>query len=84
VRQAIAARDDLQERSRAGLSKLFDEMLRYADSDEEVPGWSELARRMGTSRATLWDHAARLRDLVGNLVGEDQGSKKLDPSFGDS
>lgn len=72
VRAAIAVDADLQERTRAGMLALLDELLRYTDRGGEIPAWSELARLMGCPRATFWDHLKRLRDLARREAGGDE------------
>lgn len=59
---------DVQERTREGIRSLFEELCRYADSDEEIPSWAEIARRLGVRRTTLWDHLGRLQQVLEKLV----------------
>lgn len=68
MREAIEALD-LQERTRTGLRRLLEELSHHAQTDEEVPSWAELARRLGVRRTTLWDHLERLRELAERLHG---------------
>jgi hypothetical protein len=68
IREAIES-SDLQERTRAGLRHLLEELASFAETGEEVPTWAELARRLGVRRTTLWDHLERLRKLVESLRG---------------
>jgi hypothetical protein len=55
---------DVQERTREGLRRVFDELCQCAAAAEEVPSGAELARRLGIRHSTLWDHVQRLRDLA--------------------
>jgi hypothetical protein len=59
---------DVQERTREGIRCLFEELCRYADSDEDTPSWAEIARRLGARHSTLWDHLERLRQVLEKLV----------------
>lgn len=68
MREAIDALD-AQERTRTGLRRLLVELSYYAETDEEVPSWAELARRLGVRRTTLWDHLELLRELARRLLG---------------
>ncbi len=63
LRDRIAG-SDLQERTREGLRRLVYELEQQADTDEEIPSWAELARRLGARRTTVWDHLERLRALA--------------------
>jgi hypothetical protein len=63
MREAIKTLD-VQERTRTGLLRVLEELSHHAETDEEVPSWAELARRLGVRRTTLWDHLERLRDLA--------------------
>src|SRR5262249_34552883 len=66
MREAINA-TDTQERTRKGLHRLLEELAHHAETEEEVPSWAELARRLGVRRTTLWDHLVRLRELARHL-----------------
>jgi hypothetical protein len=61
---------DAQERTRTGLRHLLDELSCHAETDEEIPSWAELSRRLGVRRTTLWDHLERLRELAKRLLDE--------------
>jgi hypothetical protein len=53
-----------QERTRRGVARLFDEVVRYREVDEELPTVEELGRRLGLARSTVHEHLQKLREIV--------------------
>ena len=66
------ARQDYQKRTREGMQRLLQELRLYAESDEELPSWAELARQLGAPKATLWEHLKRLGSLVQGCQNKDE------------
>jgi hypothetical protein len=52
-----------QKRTRNGVARLLEEILRHRDVDEEVPTIDELSRRLGAPTSTIHDHWRKLRQL---------------------
>jgi hypothetical protein len=73
-----AVRDEIarlpQERTRRGVGRLFDEVVRCGAAAEEVPPLDELARLLGMKRSTLHDYHKRLREICDRLTGPPGGA----------
>jgi hypothetical protein len=63
IRAAIDA-GGYQERTRVGLHKILDDLLRYRAQGQVPPPLTEWAIRLGVRRATLWDHWNRLKIIT--------------------
>ncbi len=62
VREGIARLP--QRRTRRGVTRLFEEVLRHREVDEELPPIDELARRLGIARSTAHEHLQKLRAVL--------------------
>jgi hypothetical protein len=53
-----------QERTRRGVTRMFEEVLRYREVDEELPPVEELGRRLGIAKSTAHEHRQKLGEIV--------------------
>jgi hypothetical protein len=53
-----------QERKRSGILLLWEALVQLADTEESIPTLDEMARLLGTPKATVWEHWKCIQDVV--------------------